>query len=69
MLKIQVSTTKKEMGRLAAEKAAGILRELLALKTTVRFVAATGASQFEFLEALCQAEGIEWARTEMFHLD
>src|SRR5260370_36543315 len=32
-------------------------------------VAATGASQFEFLEALVQEPNIEWARTVFFHLD
>ena len=34
-----------------------------------RIVAATGASQFEFLEALTAAPGIDWTRVEMFHLD
>jgi glucosamine-6-phosphate deaminase len=32
-------------------------------------IAATGASQFEFLDALVAAPGIEWPRTEFFHLD
>ena len=32
-------------------------------------VAATGASQFEFLDALTAAPGIDWSRVEMFHLD
>ena len=34
-----------------------------------RIVAATGASQFEFLDALTAAPGIDWTRVEMFHLD
>jgi glucosamine-6-phosphate deaminase len=32
-------------------------------------VAATGASQFEFLDALTSAPGIDWSRVEVFHLD
>jgi glucosamine-6-phosphate deaminase len=30
---------------------------------------ATGASQFEFLDALTGAAGIDWSRVELFHLD
>lgn len=69
MLEIRVSSTKLENGRAAAEKAAEILRGVIAAKKKARFVAATGASQFEFLDSLCRAEKIDWARTEMFHLD
>jgi glucosamine-6-phosphate deaminase len=32
-------------------------------------VAATGASQLEFLEALVASPGIDWSSVEMFHLD
>jgi len=34
-----------------------------------RIIAATGASQFGFLEALTAAPDIDWTRVEMFHLD
>ena len=37
--------------------------------TRSRREAATGASQFDFLEALTAAPGIDWTRVEMFHLD
>ena len=36
---------------------------------TARLVAATGASQFEFLDALTTVDGIDWSRVELFHLD
>src|SRR5262249_10806204 len=36
---------------------------------TARMIAATGASQFEFLDALTQMPGMDWSRVEMFHLD
>ena len=32
-------------------------------------IAATGASQFEFLDALTGTPEIDWSRVEMFHLD
>jgi glucosamine-6-phosphate deaminase len=68
-LDIKISSTDVETGRAAAEKATEILRGVLASKPKAIFVAATGASQFRFLEFLCKSKGIEWARTEMFHLD
>ncbi|NVM02859.1 MAG: glucosamine-6-phosphate deaminase [Candidatus Helarchaeota archaeon] len=68
-MKFIISSTKEENGRAAAEKAAEILRNFLVSKSKVSFVIATGASQFEFLDFLCKSEGIDWARTEMFHLD
>ena len=34
-----------------------------------RLIAATGASQFELLDALTSLPGIDWPRVEMFHLD
>ncbi|MCD6290033.1 MAG: glucosamine-6-phosphate deaminase [Anaerolineae bacterium] len=57
------------MGRAAAEKAAESLREAIARKGHATFVAATGASQFEFLDALASMPGVDWAKTTMFHLD
>ena len=68
-MKIIISSTREENGSVAAEKAAEILRNLLASKPKICFLIATGASQFEFIDVLCKSEGIDWARTEMFHLD
>ncbi len=69
LLKIDISFTKREMGLKAAEMTAEILKSSLAMQEKVSFVAATGASQFEFLESLCKIDNIDWQRTEMFHLD
>ena len=69
MLKIHVSSTKVDAGRTAAKKVVDILCKILRSKAKVRFIAATGASQFDFLEFLCESKGVDWARTEMFHLD
>lgn len=57
------------MSRAAARHAAARLRERLASDGRVRLVAATGASQVDFLAALVAEPGIDWARVELFHLD
>ncbi len=57
------------MSRAAARHAARILRVATSAADGARIVAATGASQFDFLEALTTAPGIDWTRVEMFHLD
>ncbi len=68
-MQIQIEANKEETGRAAAEAAAEVMRDVLSRQETLRFVAATGASQFEFLDHLCAADGIDWNRTVMFHLD
>ena len=68
-LRLAIFESKSLLGKTAAEDAARSLRMALQKKTTARIIAATGASQFEFLDCLTKAEGIDWARVEMFHLD
>ncbi len=67
--KINILTDKNSLGNAAAEHAARSLRQLIAAQGSARIVAATGASQFEFLDALTAAPGIDWKRVEAFHLD
>ena len=66
---IRVLAEAKSLGEAAAGHAAESLRSTLQQKGSARIIAATGASQFEFLEALTSAPGIEWNKVEMFHLD
>jgi glucosamine-6-phosphate deaminase len=61
--------TKNEMAEAAASKAAQLLKDALNQKGKATFIAATGASQFEFLQILTTVPGINWANTTMFHLD
>lgn len=68
-LKIRILDSKQSAGRAAAEHAAASLRLALSNSDNARLVAATGASQFEFLEFLTAAPGIDWSRVELFHLD
>jgi glucosamine-6-phosphate deaminase len=60
---------KREMAAAAAEQAAAILRQAIETQGKARLIAATGTSQFEFLEILAGLEGIDWQKVEMFHLD
>jgi len=68
-MKIKKFETKQEMGKAAAKKAARILISTIKEKGKAVFVAATSASQFEFLEALTSTPSIDWPKTTMFHLD
>ena len=68
-MRIKILADRSSLSRAAAEHAADSLRSLLHEKTAVRLVAATGASQFEFLEALTSSPDIDWSRLEVFHLD
>jgi glucosamine-6-phosphate deaminase len=68
-VEIRTFPDKATLGAAAAEEAARTLREAIDRRGRAHVVAATGASQFEFLEALVAAPGIDWARTVFFHLD
>jgi len=60
---------KHEMAKVSADEAAEALRKAIKENGKARIIAATGAAQFEFLEALTQLPGIDWEKVEMFHLD
>jgi glucosamine-6-phosphate deaminase len=66
---LKVFDDKPEAGKAAAEQAARIIRDAIRERGVARIVAATGASQFEFLDTLTVSPGIEWQRVELFHLD
>lgn len=68
-MNIKIFDDKISLGQAAAEQAAKAIRQALAATGTARIIAATGASQFEFLAALTQAPAIAWAQVKMFHLD
>jgi glucosamine-6-phosphate deaminase len=68
-MNIKVFKDKFSLARAAADQAATIIRKAISDKGTARIIAATGASQFEFLDALTAMRDIDWNRVEMFHLD
>lgn len=67
--KVSILEDGEETARAAAAKAASELRRLIGLEGRATFMAATGASQIEFLHALTREQGIDWSRTTMYHLD
>jgi len=68
-LQIKILVDKDSLGRAAAEHAAVSLQRAIRHHGSARIIAATGASQFEFLDALTSAPGVDWGRVEVFHLD
>ncbi|HSY91715.1 MAG TPA: glucosamine-6-phosphate deaminase [Candidatus Binatus sp.] len=71
---IKVFQDKVSLSRAAAEQAAAAIRQAIAERGHARIIAATGAAQFDFLDALTKAPGvdgakIDWAKVEAFHLD
>ena len=59
----------QSLGLAAAEQASVAVRRAIADCGRARIIAATGASQLDFLDALTMARNIDWQRVEMFHLD
>jgi glucosamine-6-phosphate deaminase len=68
-VQVNVLPSKTEVGSSAANHAAKSLQRVLAKSPIARIIAATGASQIDFLQFLTAIPGIDWQRVEMFHLD
>jgi glucosamine-6-phosphate deaminase len=68
-VKIEVFKTKAECGAAAADRGAEILKQAITANGRASFIVATGASQFDFMKALTQKDGIEWQHTALYHLD
>lgn len=66
---IRIFEDKMRMGEAAAEQAASAIRKAIFTKGIARVVAATAASQLEFLNALTRMPDIDWQSVEVFHLD
>lgn len=67
--KMSVNSDKVINGQMAASYGADILRKVIAAKGSANVILATGASQFEMLEALVKCEGIDWTKVSLMHLD
>ncbi len=68
-MKIEVFKTKEECGVAAADRGAEILKQAITANGRASFIVATGASQFDFFNAITEKEGIDWRLTTMYHLD
>jgi glucosamine-6-phosphate deaminase len=68
VVKVEIFDSKWELGEAAARDAARLIQQALASRDVAYVIAATGASQFEFLDALVLHD-LDWQRVEFFHLD
>ncbi len=68
-MNVEVFESRAEMAQAAADAAAQIIHEAIAERGQAYLIAATGASQFEFLDELVRQQNIDWALTTFFHLD
>jgi glucosamine-6-phosphate deaminase len=66
---LKVFEEKYSLAKGAAAHAATVMRRAITERGRVRVVAASAASQIEFLEALTASPDIDWKRVELFHLD
>ena len=68
-MEVKVFPDKIQLGAAAADQAAAAICRAIDERGRARIIAATGASQFEFLQALIGHREIDWTKVEMFHLD
>ena len=68
-MQLKIFPDKTSLSRAAAEQAANAIRHAIVERGHARIIAATGAAQFDFLEVLTKASGIDWSKVEGFHLD
>ncbi len=68
-MKIETFDNRKLLGAKAAADAAALIGTALDARGNARIIAATGASQFDFLDCLTTYRSIAWKKVTMFHLD
>jgi glucosamine-6-phosphate deaminase len=66
---LKVFDDKISLAKAAADQAATSVIRAIRVRGTARVIAASAASQYEFLEVLTAEPGIDWKRVELFHLD
>lgn len=66
---LKVFDDKLSLSKAAAQQASNAIRKAISAHGGARIIAATAASQIEFLKTLTQAPDIDWSRVELFHLD
>lgn len=68
-MKHVIHPTKQQSGAQAANDGAKAIRQAIADKGHARIIVATGASQFEMIQALVKEPDIAWDKVTAFHLD
>lgn len=67
-MEVIISKTKTELGEKAAAHGARLICKAIEDNTGANIIVATGASQFEMLDALIQQD-VDWSKVTAFHLD
>jgi glucosamine-6-phosphate deaminase len=68
-MRLKLFPDKLSLSRAAADQAATSIRSAISARNHARIIAATGASQLDFLDALTKTPNIDWPKVEAFHLD
>ncbi len=68
-MNIEVFSDREQLSTSAARHAAEALRQAIGQRGKACVVAATGISQFDFLDHLAREPRTDWSRTIFFHLD
>jgi glucosamine-6-phosphate deaminase len=68
-VRIERYESAEALGRAAAARGAAAVRAAVAARGSARVIAATGAAQFTFLEALRHEPEVLWQAVTFFHLD
>src|SRR6266850_3103271 len=68
-MNVAIFDSRLQLAEAAAAEAASIIRQAIAARGQACLIAATGSSQFEFLDALVRQPNIDWGQTTFFHLD
>src|SRR5258705_10742927 len=66
---VKIFDSRLELAQAAANEAASLVRQAIAVRSQAYLIAATGTSQFEFLDALVLQPGTDWGQVTFFHLD
>jgi glucosamine-6-phosphate deaminase len=68
-MQIRTFDTKQQLAQAAASDGAAFIRNAITERGEANIIVATGASQFEVLDALAREPDIAWHRVTGFHLD
>ena len=68
-LEIKVYDSSIQLGQAAAHVVSKKLQESIVRRNEAKLILATGASQFDFLEAFKKDKLVDWSRVTVFHLD
>jgi glucosamine-6-phosphate deaminase len=66
---LAIFDSRLQLAQAAANEAAGLIRQAIAARGQAYLIAATGTSQFEFLDAIVLQPNVDWAQVTFFHLD